>query len=124
MNRNVMIVDDDSSILYTVKRMLESADMTVTTASNGRTCLEELKKGFKGLILMDIMMPDMDGWDTVKEIVDQGFLDGIIICMLTGKKVPDQKMDKLKEYVLDYITKPLQKHKFVSIVEEYLSFLK
>ncbi|MBN2029902.1 response regulator [bacterium] len=124
MNRNVMIVDDDPSILYTVKRMLESADMTVTTASNGRICLEELKKGFKGLILMDIIMPDMDGWDTVKEIVDQGFLDGIIICMLTGKKVPDQKMDKLKEYILDYITKPLQKDKFVSIVEEYLSFLK
>lgn len=124
MSRNVMIVDDESFILYTVRRILENADMRITTASSGSACLEELRKGFKGLILMDIMMPDMDGWDTVEEIVDQGFLDGIIICMLTGKEEPDQKMDKLKEYVLDYITKPLQKDKLVSIVEEYLSFLK
>lgn len=124
MNRNVMIVDDDSSILYTVKRILESAKMMVCTASGGKECLEQLEKGFKGLILMDIIMPDMDGWDTVKEIVDRGFLDGIIICMLTGKEVPDQKMDKLKEYVLDYIIKPLHREKLVSIVKEYLSFLK
>ena len=119
-----MVVDDDSSILYTVRRILESGKMTVYTVDSGKKCLEELKKGFKGLILMDIIMPDMDGWDTVKEIVDQGFLDGIIICMLTGREVPDQKMDRLKEYVLDYITKPLDRKKLVSIVEEYLLYLK
>ncbi len=119
-----MVVDDDPSILYTVRRILESAKMTVYTADSGRKCLEELKKGFKGLILMDVIMPDMDGWDTVKEIVDQGFLDGIIICMLTGREVPDQKMDKLKEYVLDYITKPLDRKKLVSVVEEYLLYMK
>lgn len=124
MNRNVLVVDDDSSILYTVKRILESAKMTVYTANSGKKCLEELEKGFKGLILMDIIMTEMDGWDTVKEIVDRGYLDGIIICMLTGKEVPDEKMDALKEYVLDYIRKPLQREKLVSIVKEYLLLLK
>lgn len=119
----VLVVDDDSSILNTVRCILENNGLTVRTAGSGRACIEELEKGFKGLVLMDIVMPETDGWDTIEEAVNKGLSEGILFCMLTGKDVPDAKMDYLKEYVLDYITKPFNLVELVSVVKEYLSYL-
>jgi len=124
MRYGVLLVDDDPSVRHTVSRILKSAHVNIKSVTSGRECLKELERGFKGLILMDIVMPEMDGWDTIKEIVDRGRYKDIIICMLTGKEEPDIKMDRLKEYVLDYIRKPFDTIKFVELVKEYLSYLK
>lgn len=121
--RRVLVVDDEPMVVYSVRRILESAKIEVHAAENGTACLEELRKGFKGLILMDIMMPGMDGWDTIEQIVKEGFAEGNIICMLTGKEEPDAKMEKLKEYVLDYIRKPFDKDQLLAIVGDYLAYL-
>ena len=70
-------------------------------------CIKELEHGFKGVILMDIMMPFMDGWDTIKEIVEKGFITGVTISIVTAKGTPDhEKMKGLESYVRDYIAKP------------------
>jgi DNA-binding response OmpR family regulator len=58
------------------------------------------------VILLDIMMPGMDGWDTIRAILDNKLEQGVAIIMLTAKNVPDNKMIGLQEYVVDYITKP------------------
>ena len=123
MTRNILVVDDDPSVLYTVKHILGKANLTVYTANSGTECLKVLQNGFKGLILLDVIMPEMDGWDTAKEIVDRGFINDVIICMLTGQEEPDSKMDSLKEYVLDYIRKPFDAQKLLNIVNEYLSYI-
>lgn len=122
MDRNVLVVDDEPDLVYYLKRMLEREGFHVMTALSGRECLEEMDKGFKGVILMDIMMPNMDGWDTVKEIVDRGLIEGNIISMLTAKPEPDIKLMELKEYVLDYITKPVDKKTLLSIVKGYSDY--
>lgn len=122
-NNHVLVVDDEETVRYVVKRILEEAGFIVSVAANGPECLEILRKGFKGLILMDIIMPGMDGWDTIQAMVDEGLCEGNIVCMLTGKPVPDVKMDHLKEYVLDYIRKPFDSDKLVQIVSEYLGYL-
>jgi len=57
---------------------------------------------------MDIMMPDMDGWATVREISRRGFQDGNIISMLTAKHEPDSALEELAEYVIYYIRKPFE----------------
>jgi CheY-like chemotaxis protein len=123
MMKTVLIVDDEEMVRYSVKRILEIAGFEVRTAASGPECLSLLKDGFKGLILMDIVMPGMDGWDTVKAIVEGGLFEGNLICMLTGKEIPDIKMDYLKEYVLDYILKPFESKKLVQICREYLPYL-
>jgi DNA-binding NtrC family response regulator len=124
MKNKVLIVDDDDSILNTVDRILSQQGIAVKKVNSGQACLKALEEGFKGLILMDVIMPGMDGWDTVKSIVDRGYLDGVLICMLTGKSDPDQKMETLKEYILDYIRKPFDYKTFIELVKEYLSYLK
>ena len=123
MAHNILVVDDDSSVLHTVRKILENAGLSVDTVTNGDDCIHKLQDGFKGLILMDIVMPGKDGWDTIGEIVDKGLYKDIIICMLTGQDMPGEKMSPLKEYVLDYIRKPFDYTKFVDIIREYLSYL-
>ena len=123
MARNVLIVDDDDSVLHILRKTLENADLTVETASSGRACINKIQEGFRGLILMDIVMPEMDGWDTIREIVEKDLYKDIIICMLTGQDNPSEKMNPFKEYVLDYLRKPFDYTNFVEIIREYLSYL-
>ena len=123
MKDTVMVVDDDPMLQVTVRRILESANLKITTVDSGEACIREVENGFEGLILMDIMMPGMDGWDTIQTLVDKGLVKGNIICMLTGKETPDDRMKMLKEYILDYIRKPFDQQQFVNLVKEYLSFL-
>jgi CheY-like chemotaxis protein len=123
MKDAVMVVDDDPLVQMTVCRILEGAGLKVTAAENGAACIRMVEEGFEGLILMDIMMPGMDGWDTIQSLVDKGLVKGNIICMLTGKEQPDDRMKMLKEFILDYIRKPFDQEKFVQTVKAYLSFL-
>jgi DNA-binding response OmpR family regulator len=124
MGPAVLVVDDDASVLNTVKRIIKMHDIDVDTVETGDACIQKLREGFKGVVLVDIVMPEMDGWDTIQAAVEGGLTQHVIFIMLTGREVPDAKMDYLKEYVLDYITKPFDAKKLVSVVKEYLAYLK
>ncbi|MDY6930501.1 MAG: response regulator [Halobacteriota archaeon] len=124
MGKNsVMIVDDEPSILIAVRVLLEPEGFEVLTVDSGMKCIEELKKGFRGVILMDIMMPRMDGWDTIKSLVDEGLIEGNVIVMLTAKDTPGEKMEGLQEYVIDYINKPFDPEELVTYIREYLKLI-
>ena len=65
----------------------------------------------------------MDGWDTIREIVDRELYAGNLIVMLTGMGEPDDKMDGLQEYVTDYMTKPFGPDQLVGALHNYLELL-
>ena len=120
MEKRVMIVDDEADVLSSLKTVFESHDYDVITVSNGVECLNEVEKGFKGIILMDLMMPEMDGWDTIQEIINRGLSNNVAIAIITGKGTKDfQKMSSLGSYIFDYLTKPLDIKKLVSSVEKF-----
>ena len=75
------------------------------------------------MVLMDIMMPGKDGWDTIREILDRDLFRDIVIVMLTAKDIPDEKMHGLQEYVTDYVTKPFESDALVHMVREYFKYL-
>lgn len=114
-----MIVDDDPDILITVRELFESEGFEVYTVPCGKDCLEELENGFKGVILMDIMMPHMDGWATIREIVAKGLNQGNIISMISAKDECDWKIDDLKQYIKSYITKPFDTRYLLQTVKGY-----
>ena len=124
MNKKIMIVDDEPDILISLRTVFERQSYEVVTVKSGTECLERLEKGFKGVILMDIMMPNMDGWDTIKEIVDKGLMKNIAIEIITGKGTKDhQKMGGLESYVHDYFAKPFDTKKLVSSVNKCNMYL-
>ena len=104
----VMLVDDNPDILYSVQKGLESlGDYKVITAESGRKCLQLLKDIKPDLILLDIMMPGMDGWDTCAKIKGDKKTENIPIVFLTAKTDPISKsMGTLAS--ADYITKPFE----------------
>jgi len=119
MDKKVMIVDDEPDLLASFKIVLEKNNYDVVTVTNGIDCLNELKKGFKGVILMDLMMPKMDGWETINQIVKKGYIKDVAISIITGKGTKDfQKMSALGSYVYDYLAKPLNINQLVSCVNE------
>lgn len=123
VEKGILVVDDDEDILFTVKSIFKRHSVPIFVAKSGAECLEILDKGFKGVVLMDIMMPGMDGWDTIREIVDRGYADNLIISMFTAKDIPDTKMEYLKEYVIDYITKPFEPLDLIETVNDYLELI-
>jgi len=123
-NDRVMIVDDDRHILVAVKTVLNEAGFPVEMVESGDECISLLKAGFTGVILLDIMMPVMDGWDTIRAINSNGLGDNVLIAMLTAKDSPDAKMIGLQEYVFDYITKPFEPEELVSRVRLYSKYMR
>ena len=102
----IMLVDDNPDLLYSVKKGLESlGDYEVVTVESGRKCLQLLKNIKPDLVLLDIMMPGMDGWDTCAKIKNDKKTEKIPIVFLTAKIDPISKsMGTLAS--ADYITKP------------------
>jgi CheY-like chemotaxis protein len=119
----VMVVDDEESIRYTVHELLSLEGIETVLAASAVECLEYLRKGFRGVILMDVMMPEMNGWDTIREIQKYGLIEGNIISMLTAIDVPDEQMEGLQEIVVDYITKPFESVELISSVRKYIGYL-
>jgi len=123
MSNTIMIVDDNEYVRASVEIICQTVQLGLTSADSGPQCLARLEAGFRGIILMDIMMPEMDGWDTIREIVDRGLYPGNIIVMLTGMGEPDAKMDGLQEYVTDYLTKPFGPDRLIESLQYYLTLL-
>jgi CheY-like chemotaxis protein len=118
-----MIVDDDPTIILMAATLLTQEGLTVVPAENGAACLRHLSGGFRGLILLDVMMPEMDGWSVVKAIVDRGYAEGNIICMMTAMEPSDALPAEYSQYVLGYIRKTATPETLIATVKEYLSCL-
>lgn len=106
-----MIVDDDPDLLVFLRTLFEHQKYEVLTVDCGNDCIDELERGFKGVILMDLMMPFMDGWTTIREIIKRGYADNVVISIITASGRADpEKMKGLEPYIHDYIQKPFNLH--------------
>ena len=124
MKEKIMIVDDEPDVLESLKMVLEHHNFEVVTAENGIECIEKIEKGFKGVILLDLMMPKMDGWETIKEIVDRGYIKDVAIEIISALGVKENKrMGQLEPYIYDYLTKPIDLKDLVQSVEKCKSYL-
>jgi len=123
MARGVMIVDDEIEVREAVSRHLIKQGLEAITASGGKECLDYLEKGFTGVVLMDLNMPGMDGWDAIGEIIKRGYAEKTVIVLLTAASgAPPQKAEALKQCVTDYIPKPVDLKKLVEAVKTYLTY--
>lgn len=117
MEKKIMIVDDDPDILISIRKIFEREGYEVFTVDSGMDCIKELERGFRGVVLMDIMMPFMDGWDTIEEIKSKGLEKNVVISILTAKGTADHdKIKGLQSYIYDYITKPFDVQQLISNV--------
>lgn len=111
----IMVVDDESIMRYVIKRLLESGGYEVDEAESGGECLEKLESNRPDLILLDVMMPDLNGWEVLKEIKKMD--DPVPVVMLTVVHPPDG-MNPEEFQIIDYIPKPYDEEDLVNRVRE------
>ncbi|MDM8532728.1 response regulator transcription factor [Anaerolineales bacterium HSG25] len=116
----ILVVDDDKKIVRLVQAYLEKANFEVLTAFNGETALHSIRRDQPDLILLDLMLPDRDGWDITRIIRSEPALAQLPIIMLTARVEDSDKIVGLELGADDYISKPFNPKEVVARVRAVL----
>lgn len=120
----VLIVDDISENIDSILEMIQDFDIDVKTANGGKEAIEQIDTFTPNIILLDLMMPGVNGWDVidhVREKYDKSQMVIIVVSLLSNK----DNIDECYELgVNDYITKPIIKARLVSSLESHLRNLR
>jgi len=119
-SKTVLIVDDELSILVPLQFLMEQNGFHVVLAQSGRDAFEALEKSIPDLILLDIMLPDLDGYEIFQMIRANPAWDGIKVIFLTAKNRDGDIAKGLNLGVDAYITKPFSNAELLVAVNDLL----
>ena len=118
--RKVLIVDDNKINLKVASRLLENYKLDITTVESGALCIDKVNSNTYDLILMDDMMPNMSGVETLHKLKEiDGFTTPVVA--LTANAVPGMKEKYLNDGFDDYLAKPINRDELNNIVAKYLN---
>jgi DNA-binding response OmpR family regulator len=113
----ILVVDDDDDIRGLVRALLERAGHEVTDAPDGRAGLRELFSGSPDLVILDVAMPGLDGWETLERIRE---VSDVPVLMLTARDAELERVRGLKGGADDYVVKPFGRQELVARVDVLL----
>ena len=116
MNKKILVIDDEPMIVELVKNRLEHEDYSVSTASDGLIGLEILRTQKPDLIVLDILMPNMDGYNFIQEVNKDPGINHIPILVLTANAHLKELF--AMEGVDNYMVKPFDKEEFLDKIRE------
>ncbi len=116
----IFVVDDDEDIRELLKYNLEKSGHQVTTCENGVVCLEKIKTRKPDLILLDVMMPEMDGIEVCENLKSSEENNDILICFLTARNEDYSQIAGLEAGGDDYVAKPVKPKVLISRVNALL----
>ena len=120
----ILLVDDDQDILEILGYNLSQEGYKIVTATNGKEAIAEAKKSLPQLIIMDVMMPEMDGMEACEHIRKLPELQNVIITFLTARNEDYSQVAGFEAGADDYIAKPIKPKLLVSKVKALLRRLK
>jgi signal transduction histidine kinase/HAMP domain-containing protein len=118
--KHVLIVDDDVRNIFAMTSVLEPYDMHILSAENGNDALGVLGSHEVDVVLMDIMMPEMDGYDTMRAIRSIDKLRNLPIIALTAKAMKGDREKCLQAGAWDYISKPVDINQLLGTLRSWL----
>jgi len=113
----ILIVDDEVDILHFLELVLRERGYDVATAGSGREAVELARKVRPDLVLLDIMMPQMDGWEVLKLLRVDDVTARIPVAMVSARTDPKDRVQGLQEGAVDYICKPFALDDLIAKVE-------
>lgn len=112
----VMVVDDEEDIISEVRLLLEPEGIEVVGATSGEEALGMLMEARPDFIFLDIIMPGMDGWETLKEIRKRS---SVPVAMLTVIPLMESiGREELEEEIVDYVAKPFSKEDLIEVLRQ------
>ena len=117
----ILIVDDDPNILLSLDYLMRKNGFHVFVARNGAEALELIETEIPELILLDIMMPDVDGYEICKEVQSKEWSKHIKIIFLSAKSKEADIQKGIELGAVSYITKPFSSKQLLAEVQQHLS---
>jgi twitching motility two-component system response regulator PilH len=117
----IMIVDDSPTDTHLLKKMLEKNGFNTLTASDADEGIEVARREHPDLILMDVVMPGLNGFQATRELTSDPDTSGIPVIIVTRK---DQQVDRvwgMRQGARDYVTKPVKESVLLSLINETLA---
>ncbi len=121
MGKQILIVEDTKTIVMVEQMMLAGQGFDIKTAVNGREGLEKILENPPDLVLLDIVMPEMDGIELCRKIKGDPSTKDIPVIMVTTKGEPEQVEKAFLAGCNDYVTKPIDKIELLAKVEKHIS---
>lgn len=118
-NKKVLVVDDNKINLKLAERLLSQFNMNIKTAENGKECIDLVKNNSYDIILLDHMMPELDGVATVHILRESGITTPVIA--LTANSYTGSKDNYIKEGFTDYLAKPIRYKDLYRLLAKYLT---
>jgi two-component system alkaline phosphatase synthesis response regulator PhoP len=119
-DKTILVVDDEKDLLDLIEYNLKKEGFNVLKAENGEEGIEKAKEFHPDLVLMDIMMPKMDGMEAVEKMRKDDELKSIPIIFLTARSDEKTEVEGLNKGGDDYITKPISTTKLISRIKAVL----
>jgi signal transduction histidine kinase/CheY-like chemotaxis protein/HAMP domain-containing protein len=120
----VLIVDDDPDTLFTLDEIVQSCKCNTVLAKNGKECLEILERKIPDLVLMDIIMPEMDGFQTIKQIRKNKKWADLPVFAVTAQAMKEDNEIILKHGFSDYVPKPVNPSIVSAKIQKLITQLK
>jgi two-component system, OmpR family, response regulator len=120
VKRTVLIVDDDPDMVEIIHQFLTDEGYATIQAMGGKECLAILKKQLPDLILLDVLMQPMSGWETLEQIKNDPITKPIPVLMLTGKRLTSKEAKQYNICIDDYITKPFKHEEIFAAIDNIL----
>jgi two-component system OmpR family response regulator len=117
----ILVVDDSPFIVDVFVTMLERGGYRTVAAYGGEECLEILKTVTPDLILLDIMMEPMDGWETLEHVKENPSTKDMPVLMLTAKQLTPAEAQEYGIYIEDYVLKPITHRELYDAIEHVLN---
>jgi DNA-binding response OmpR family regulator len=119
--RVVLVVDDDPSVLLLCRVNLELDGFRVLEAADGATALELARAHHPDVVLLDLMLPDVDGWQVLRDLKDDPQLTEVPVVILTARTDDQDKVRSLTSGAAEYVTKPFSPFALAHVIEDVLA---
>jgi two-component system alkaline phosphatase synthesis response regulator PhoP len=120
MAKKIIVVDDEPYIARVIKFKLEQEGYNVISANDGQTGLQRIREEKPDLVLLDVMMPGLSGYDVCQQLKKDPALSGIPVVILTAKGQERDREQGLNMGASDYITKPFSPNRLLELVRNMI----
>ena len=121
MERTVLIIEDEKLIIVSTQMVLEAAGFCVESAVNGEEGIQKAKSARPDLVLLDIMMPGIDGWETLTRLKRDSATAGIPVVIFTAREHSRGHQKSTEMGAADYFRKPFEPDELIELVEKHVS---
>lgn len=120
MRRRILLVDDSNTVLMMEKMLVSQLDFDIETAKNGREAIERARANTPDIILMDVMMPEMNGFEAVRQLRAEAATEKTPIIMVTTRGEEVSVREGYEAGCNDYVTKPFDSYDLLQTLKRHL----